>query len=107
MEIKNNDVVIMTFGKYKDKPVAKMPSDYIAWCLKEAALIEKNKNLKMALEDELVRRLINIPEKDRTPAINDFVAAYDKHEKCSDIDDYEFQRIVIDKLYEFIKVVVK
>lgn len=99
----NNDVVVLTFGKYNGKPLAAIPSDYIAWCLKESSVIERNKDLKMALEDELVSRLINIPVKDRSPLINTFVTAYDKHAENADISEPEFERIVINKLYDFLK----
>ena len=79
----NNDVVLVTFGKYNGKPLAAVPSDYIAWALKESSILEKpdNRDLKMSLEDELVRRLINIPVSDRSQPINTFVTSYDKHEK--------------------------
>ena len=106
-KMNQNNVMVMSFGKYKDKPINKLPSDYIAWCLKDASVIERNTDLKMALEDELITRLINIPVGDRSPAINTFVTAYDKHAMAADVKDPEFERIVVDKLYEFIHEVVK
>ena len=101
----NNDVVVLTFGKYKNKPLAAIPSDYIGWCLTDASVIERDQDLKVALEDELVNRLITIPVKDRSPLVTTFITAYDNHKKNADINEYEFERIVIDKLYECIDVI--
>lgn len=98
-----NNVEIMSFGKYKDAPISKLPSDYIAWCLKESSILDRDKDLKIALENELVNRLIRVPKNDRLPAIDTFVTAYEKHKTNADINEYEFERIVIDKLYECIK----
>lgn len=101
----NNDVVVVSFGKYKNKPLAAIPSDYIGWCLTDASVIERDQDLKVALEDELVNRLITIPVKDRSPLVTTFITAYDNHKKNADIDEPEFQRIVVDKLYDFLKAI--
>ena len=101
----DKNVEIMSFGKYKDKPISIIPSDYIAWTLKESSVIERDADLKIALENELVNRLIRVPKKDRLPAIDKFVTAYENHKKNADINEYEFERIVIDKLYECIDVI--
>jgi hypothetical protein len=45
----------MTFGKYKSRHVSQVPSDYLAWCLREAHYLKPW--LRFAIDQELRRRV--------------------------------------------------
>jgi hypothetical protein len=53
-----HDEHVMPFGKYKDKPLAEVPSPYLSWLLRECKL---SSGLRAAVADELSRRSINAP----------------------------------------------
>jgi Putative quorum-sensing-regulated virulence factor len=50
----------MTFGKHKGKRLAKVPTDYLVWCLDAVGTLDAD--LRAAIEQELAKREETPPE---------------------------------------------
>ena len=56
MKLNEDGLVIMPFGKHKDKPIKDLPTHYLDWIIGEDWFCQKFEDLKTLIIEELKQR---------------------------------------------------